>query len=317
MKAEEKQVEAFQDISQQLRSGAWDIVEDWLQESKLNMPLEKVYPGGDEEILDELPTLIGGIAKVIQDPMYLMDLEAGGSLHLVCRQFGRLRHEAGYQIDKLLRDFSLLRQKLWLFCERFVRMDDNDLFELERRLNLAIDRMAATAAEAYYTRSCAELIELAQKDKLTGFLHLKAFQRLLDHEVARAKRYHYPLSLVSIDIDDFKRYNVEEGRLEGNRLMQNIARELGGTIRGTDFAARFAGDEFAVLMPQTTLAQARTAAERMRRGVRQLRRDDHPVTVSLGLSSYPEPAGDGNSLVEEAQKAMALAQQDGGDVIKS
>lgn len=310
-------MEAFQDISQRLRSGAWDIVEDWLEESKLNMPLEKAYPGGDEEILDELPTLIGGIAKIIQDPMYLMDLEAGGDLHLVCRQFGRLRHEAGYQIDKLLHDFSLLRQKLWLSCERFVRMDETELFELERRLNLAIDRMTATAAEAYYTRSCSELIELAQKDKLTGFLHLKAFQRLLDHEVARAKRYHYPLALVSIDIDDFKRYNLEEGRLEGNRLMQNIARELSGVIRGTDFAARFAGDEFAVLMPQTTLAQARTAAERMRRSVRQLKRDDHPVTVSLGLASYPEPAEDRDSLVREAQKAMAEAQHDGGDVIKS
>ncbi|MDP1809041.1 MAG: GGDEF domain-containing protein [Actinomycetota bacterium] len=309
-------MDAFQDISQQLRAGAWDIVEDWLEESKLNMPPKKVYPGGDEEILDELPTLIGGIAKVIQDPMYLMDLEAGGNLHLVCRQFGRLRHEAGYQIDKLLSDFSLLRQKLWLFCERFVSLDDNDLFELERRLNLAVDRMAATTAEAYYTRSCAELIELAQKDKLTGFLHLKAFQRLLDNELARAKRYHYPLSLVSIDIDDFKRYNLEEGRLEGNRLLQNIARELSGVIRGTDFAARFAGDEFAVLMPQTTLAQARTAAERMRRTVRQLRRDDHPVTVSLGLASYPEPAEDRDSLVKQAQKAMAQAQQDGGDVIK-
>lgn len=307
----------FEDISRQLRSGAWDIVEDWREESRLNAPLQKAYPGGDEEILDELPTLIGGIAKIIDDPMYLMDLDVGGELHLVCRQFGLLRHETGYQIDKLLDDFSLLRQKLWLFCERSATIGDKDLFELERRLDPAIDRMTTTAAEAYYARSCAELIELAQKDKLTGFLHAKAFERLLGREVARAKRYHQPLSLVSIDIDDFKRYNLEEGRLEGNRLIQNIARELSGVIRGTDFSARFAGDEFVMLMPQTGLAEARTAAERMRRSVRQLKRDDHPVTVSLGIASYPESAGDKNGLVRAARKAMTEARQAGGDVIKS
>jgi len=317
MKAEQKQVEEFHDISRQMRTGTWNIVEDWLEESKLNKPLEKAYPGGSEDILDELPTLIGGIAKVIQDPMYLMDLETGGSLHSVCRQFGTLRHEAGYRIDKLLSDFSLLRQKLWLFCEQSGIVADGSLFELERRLNLAVDRMAATATEAYHTRSCAELIELAQKDKLTGFLHLKAFQRLLDNELARAKRYHYPISLIKIDIDDFKQYNLEEGRLEGNRLLQNIAREISGEVRGIDFAARFAGDEFAVLMPQTAPAQAKTAAERMRRCVRQLRHDDHPVTISLGLASYPKPAGDKNSLLQQAQKALAQAQQDGGDVVKS
>src|SRR3990172_13410407 len=102
MKVGGKQVEVFSNISHQLRTGTWDIVEDWLEESKLNLPPEKTYfPTDPKEILTELPTLIGGVAKVIQDPMYLIDLETGGSLHTVCQQFGRLRHEAGYQIDKL------------------------------------------------------------------------------------------------------------------------------------------------------------------------------------------------------------------------
>ena len=283
----------------------------------MTLTVDQTYLSADaQDLIDQLPTVIGGIAKVIHNPMYLMDLEPGGSLHLVCAQFGRFRHENGYQIEKLIGDLSLLRQKLWVFCERIVPPAGVDFFELERRLNLAVDRVTVAVVDAYYNRSCAELIELAQKDKLTGFLHLKAFGQVLDRELARSKRYRQALSMVSIDIDNFKQFNLEEGRLEGNQLLRAIAREILGVVRSIDFAARLGGDEFAILMPQTTAQRGCQAAERIRRRVRQLRRDEHMATVSVGIAAYPEDAGSKEDLIKKARSAMRRAQRDGGDIVR-
>lgn len=315
MKTEGKHLQSFGEVSQQLRAQAWAIVEDWLDKSKLSRLSEETSSDSAPDIIENLPTLIGGVAKVIQDPMFLMDLEAGGNLFFFCRQFGQFLFDAGYRIDKVMNDFSLLRQELWLFCECIVS-SDGDLLELSRRLNSAIDRMAAVTVEAYHTRSSAELIELAQKDKLTGFMHMEAFQRRLTEEMRRAVRYRYPLSLISLDIDDFRRYNLEEGRFEGNRLLRHIAREISGVVRRTDIAARFSGDEFAVIMPQTASPKAKNAGERIRRSVRRLRRGDQPITVSLGVAAFPKAADEKDALIKATRGALAEAKQNGGNVVR-
>ena len=318
MKTEENQVDTFLEVSKQLRSCAWDVFEDWLEETKLGSGAEQTGVSADlEQVLDELPTLIGGLTKIIQDPMFLMDLEPGGRLHEVAKLFGNSRYEAGYPLYKVLEDFSLLREKLWLFCERFVDPENRSLFELERRLNVALDRVIIIAAEAYYNRSSSELMELAQKDRLTGFLHLKAFRRTLESEVARSKRYRLPLTLICADLDNFKQFNIEEGRLEGNRLLRDVAREISEVIRVTDHAARLAGDEFAIIMPHTDIKRAKRGAERVRRNVRKLRRDVNRVTLSLGLASFPDNAGDNNKLIEQARSALYLAREEGGDITRS
>jgi len=122
--------------------------------------------------------------------------------------------------------------------------------------------------------------------------------------------------MVSIDIDNFKQFNLEEGRLEGNQLLRAIAREILGVVRSIDFAARLGGDEFAILMPQTTAQRGCQAAERIRRRVRQLRRDEHMATVSVGIAAYPEDAGSKEDLIKKARSAMRRAQRDGGDIVR-
>ena len=318
MKTEEDQLDTFLEVSRQLRACAWDIFEDWLEETKFDSGMEQAGVSTDiEQVLDELPTLIGGMTKIIQDPMFLMDLEQGGRLYEIAKLFGNYRYEAGYQLDKILEDFSLLREKLWLFCERFVAPENRSLFELERRLNVALDRVIIIAVEAYYNRSSSELMELAQKDKLTGFLHLKAFRQTLDSEVARSKRYRVPLTLICADLDNFKQFNIEEGRLEGNRLLREVAREISEVIRTTDHAARLAGDEFAIIMPHTNIKNAKRGAERVRRNVRKLRRDVNRVTLSLGLASFPDNASDNEKLIEQARSALYSAREKGGDITRA
>ena len=314
MKVHADQLDTFSEVSKQLRACTWDIFSNWLEETQAQQSREQ--KGLDDyrhQILDNLPTLIGGLTKVIEDPMFLMDLEAGGRLFETAKQYGDYQHEAGFSMEKVLNDFSLLREKLWLFCEKFVPSDDRSLFELERRLNIALDRIIVISVESYHNRSSAEMLELAQRDKLTGFLHMKAFHRTLDREIIRAKRYRLPLTLVYPYIDNFKRFNIEEGRLEGNQLLREVAREIANVVRASDYSARLGGDEFAIILPHTNIVDAKRSADRIRRAVRKVRRDDNRVTISLGLASFPDHASDNTSLIEQAGLALNCAEEDGGD----
>lgn len=318
MKVERDNSDGLQAVAGRLRAGTWDIIEAWAKETKLNLNRNDGRPAADDGgLFDDLPTLIGGVSKVVQDPMCLLDLEPGGSLDLVARQVGRLRHENGYQLDHLINDFSSLRHKLWLHCEKFAPADAKTIFELERRLNLAFDKLLLAAVDSYHQHCGAELMELAQKDRLTGFLHSKAFDQNLDREIAGAKRRQQPIALISAELDNFRQFSIEEGRLEGNRLLQRVATEILAATRVTDYAGRFAGGEFAFILPQTTLKQALLASERMRRQVRRSKHEGHMPTISLGIAALPENAEDKPELVRQARWALTEALKDGGDVIKA
>jgi len=314
---DENKLDFFKTLAQDLRSSTWDFVEEWLEEAELDSSAEDLLPTQDPQALfNELPTLLGGIAKVIDDPLYLMDLEPGGSLYEVAQRFGRFYQESGFKIGNVMADFSRLRQKLWIFCERR-HAQSKDFFELERRLNLAVDRIAAAAVDFFSRRSASELLKGASRDQLTGLLHTGAFGDRLEVELAKSKRYRYPLVVLRADIDDFSSYNQSEGRLMGNRLLRSVAAQISAQIRASDEAARFGGDEFAIIMPQTGITEARCAAERIRRQVRRLKRaGERPVTVSIGGAAFPEDAEDIEALINRTDLAMLEARTEGGDTIK-
>lgn len=318
MKIEEEKAGYFQFVSHELRASTWDITESWLRETNADAGSGRLYLSrSPESLINELPTLLGGIAKVIDDPLFLIDLEPGGQLYAVAQQFGRYRQETGYQVSKLLADFSLIRQKTWLFCERIARPHQDNFFELERRLNLAMDMITSVAVDVFCQRSASELIELSGRDKLTGFLHAKAFHERLDNEIAKSKRYRQPLTVIRADIDDFGAYNEAEGRLMGNQLLRQVAREIGAEMRASDEAARLTADEFGLILPTTEIAGAKRAAERIRHRIRRLKRaQDRPVTVSIGAAQFAASNDNREALMHAAQVAMDAARADGGDLIK-
>lgn len=317
MRTGENKVGSYKVLAQNLRDSTWDLVEEWLDEAQLDSGAQDLFPNQDSQALfNELPTLLGGIAKVIDDPLYLMDLEPGGNLYEVAQRFGRFHQESGFKVGKVMTDFSLLRQKVWNFCEH-QQVPTENFFELERRLNLAIDLISAAAVDFFCRRSASELLEDASRDKLTGFLHPRAFGERLEVELAKSKRYRHPLVVLRADIDDFGSYNQSEGRLMGNRLLRSVAAEINAQIRASDEAARFGSDEFAIIMPQTGITEARRAAERIRRQVRRLKRsEDHPVTMSIGGAAFPEDAEDRETLINQTDLTMSEARADGGDTIR-
>lgn len=110
----------------------------------------------------------------------------------------------------------------------------------------------------------AETIELARTDPLTGLPNRRAWMELLEHEVARSRRFGQPLCVAMVDLDHFKRFNDAHGHLAGDELLKEIAAAWSRVLRPTDTMARYGGEEFAVLLPECGLGDAIVVVERLR-----------------------------------------------------
>jgi len=167
-----------------------------------------------------------------------------------------------------------------------------------------------------------ELANLSTVDFLTGLHNVREFYRLFHDETRRVDRYGHCFSLLLIDIDRFKEINDTFGHQLGDYVLQEVARKLGELIRASDHAARIGGDEFAVLLPETDMDDARDFGERIRgyfagHAIAQV---DHPdeeirISVSIGLASYPETARNANELFAAADAALYRAKQGGRNLL--
>jgi len=159
--------------------------------------------------------------------------------------------------------------------------------------------------------------EQAVTDELTGLANTRAFLDVAHKEAARAERFQHPLSLVMLDIDNFKRVNDTYGHLQGNEVLKRIGRILRAESRGIDEPARYGGEEFVVALPETDPQGALELAERIRVGIESaeipfVERDGVlRITASLGVASLPESAGDVDGLVGAADAALYAAKRAG------
>jgi len=165
----------------------------------------------------------------------------------------------------------------------------------------------------------AHLYELAMVDGLTGLFMRRYFDARIDEEIERSKRFGTPFSVVMIDVDDFKKLNDTYGHLIGDRVLRAIANTVKQQMRGVDTAARYGGEELAIILPRTEMLNAYNVGERIRSAIVELRittDDDTPkvlnVTASFGISSYPESrVSSGEDLVRKADQALYRAKKMG------
>lgn len=177
--------------------------------------------------------------------------------------------------------------------------------------NLALH--AATALEnAHYVR---RIETLAVTDGLTGFYNHREFQKRLEEEIQRARRYHRPLSLLMIDIDHFKSFNDAYGHPFGDAVLKKVGALILSGIRGVDFAARYGGEEFALIIPETSAEGAFVVAERIRSRIfDEVFETDTDVrtqvTVSIGLADLTD-GHDRVALLACADRALYAAKAAG------
>jgi len=160
-----------------------------------------------------------------------------------------------------------------------------------------------------------ELDRLSNFDGLTGLLNRRSILNRLEEATARAKRYDEELSVVLLDVDNFRKVNEGLGRPAGDQTLQAIAALLKRRIREADLAGRYGGDEFLLVLAHTTRDGAQFAAERVRKLVEELELKDHrgeklTVTVSAGVAAY-EPGDDIASITYRAENCLCRAKDNG------
>lgn len=153
---------------------------------------------------------------------------------------------------------------------------------------------------------------MARTDFLTGALNSRAFVQLVEAELTRQRRYPRPLTLVYLDLDNFKAVNDSLGHSAGDTLLRMVADTIGMNLRATDTVARLGGDEFALLMPETDTEAARTIVARLHATLLgEMGRREWPVTVSVGLVTCLEAPASVDALIRLADTQMYLAKQQG------
>ncbi|MBS3898919.1 MAG: diguanylate cyclase [Dethiobacter sp.] len=160
----------------------------------------------------------------------------------------------------------------------------------------------------------------AVTDELSGLFNHRFFHHCLEKEVDRVRRYQFSLALVIIDLDNFKQYNDKWGHPQGDKALACAARILQDTVRASDTVARCGGEEFAIILPQTTLTQAKQLCERIREVMEstpiplQKGEKTEPLTASFGVAVYEQDMT-ALQLVEEADRILYFAKRSGKNLV--
>ena len=279
-----------------------------------------------KESLKRDPTAIRILITGYSDIESVIDAINKGSLHrYIMKPWNQdeLKREIEFAIE--LQKLSLENQNL----VKSLREANKRLEEQEQLLKKDLDERSKQllAINDELRKLNRRLEGLTLQDGLTGLYNHRAFQQRLREELSRAGRAKSPVSLIFLDVDHFKNFNDKNGHPAGDELLKTLAGILTGDsrkagdpswkARASDIVARYGGEEFALILPDTPKEGGKIKAERIRKSVEALEfpnMDKQPtgrVTISIGVSTFPDDTTDAQTLIDRADQAMYFAKKNG------
>ena len=188
--------------------------------------------------------------------------------------------------------------------------------ELEAKMSLIQETMALQMSNAEVQRENSELKDMAYIDALTGLGNRRQYDGMFAAEMERCARMNRPLALIVVDIDHFKSVNDTHGHAAGDSILANVASRLSLHIRSYDFLFRFGGEEFVLILPETSEDECRIVAERLRESIAaqafEFEEKQIPVTISIGGANFSkELNGTEETLFKQADENLYVAKQTG------
>jgi two-component system cell cycle response regulator len=237
----------------------------------------------------------------------------------VCRRLRKMEQARNIQIV-IITSLNDLENKL-----RGIELGADDFLvkpincrELTSRINILLKKKAYMDTLTFNYES---VLNSAIIDGLTGLYNTFYFKRFLDHEIKRSLRHKYPVSLVMIDIDDFKHHNDSFGHPAGDMILKELARVIRSNTREIDLPVRYGGDELAIVLPYCDSENALTVVKRIREAFashafsQDAPVDPGSVTLSIGIALCPTDASTVEELIDKADKMLYKAKNAGKDKI--
>ncbi len=263
--------------------------------------------------LDWVQNYRGGLKDIEKGDhdLYLIDyfLEAGSGLDLLNEAV-----KAGCQAPMIVvtgnSDREIDQAALKAGAMDYLVKDRLDGELLERSIRYALER----------NRLLKKIRELAVRDSLTGLYNRRELHRFLDYELVKSKRYNHTLSVLMMDIDHFKEINDQHGHRVGDQILMQVAQIILTNTRACDLPARYGGDEFIIIEPETPPRQGWCGAERLRKlvaaqpmhfGEDGTNAGIIRVSLSIGVTGYPADAEDATTLIDRADEALYRAKYQG------
>jgi len=223
------------------------------------------------------------------------------------------------QLVSMLKPTEFIVESLWIqnrpagliFVDNCVTkkpISDEDI----RIFNMFVEQAAGAVQNS---QAYENTLNKAHTDHLTGLWNYGYFQYRLDEELEKARRGNYVLSVMMVDIDDFKKFNDTYGHLEGDRALKILADIFTKNCRKVDMVCRYGGEEFALIVPGAGKVETMPLAERIRRGVEEQTIVPHRFTISIGIASFPKDASLKEDIVRRADTALYQAKTSGKNKI--
>ncbi|KXK03767.1 MAG: diguanylate cyclase domain-containing protein [Acidobacteria bacterium OLB17] len=222
--------------------------------------------------------------------------------------------------ERKYRSASFLSAPIWLGERQLAVINFTDKvtgMPFDRRdldlVKAITPQLAAAIDRTQLKEKAGELEQLSVTDPLTGLLNRRYMVQRLSEEVKRSNRHGYPMAFVMLDVDHFKSYNDTFGHPAGDEALKIVASVIRDTLRDADVAVRFGGEEFAILLPQTTDAEAANIADRVRQNVASTEFPHRKVTISVGVAPCSGDVCAEMDIINAADKALYRAKAEGRD----
>ena len=290
------------------RVGADEILRRWVESVRAERAVSANGDGAAALLLEYMSPVLDEILEAVEtDDGRTRPVRT----HRAARH-GRERARQQFDVEEVMREYQLLRRHIFFYLQEHSAQSggaNGEPSDGRLRLGLSLDVAACATLTAFFEEKTRGLRHLSRTDGLTGLLNHRTFYERLDEELRRAQRYESPLSVALIDLDDFKAVNDTRGHQFGDLLLVRCAELMRRELRRTDIICRYGGDEFGVIMPETTGEAALSLMGRLSDAFVNLGgKEGVPAAfgMSFGLSAHPEDAGTSTRLVKLADERLLL-----------
>jgi len=252
--------------------------------------------------------VLEGLALALHDDRALIEFEPGGLYYEKAATLGLVGSGRSSDLMAVARSMQALEDSIWEMMIGAFRRDDRDLLRLVMRLRRALTGVSMAAAESCYARANSELDRMAHTDALTDLYNRRYLSRELERHIEIYRRYHRAFSIIMLDMDNLKWLNDTHGHAAGDSALRHVAVLMRASIRDVDFACRYGGDEFVILMPETEKKVVEIVAARIAESLQKTKlKLDHSLLtleVTVGSASCPEDGVTAEELLEEADASL-------------